>query len=321
MYRLFSAFLLGWGLGANDSANVFGTAVASRVIRYSSAVLLSALFILAGAVLQGYEGIETLQSLAPQNSTTAFITSLGAAVSVVILTLLKLPISTSQAVVGAILGVQVFKAIYLNTSTINYAELTKIVVCWIATPVGAFIFTLILYSFFQRLINFFKPQLTTGDRLIKYGLILSGCYGSYALGANNVANVTGIYVGENNILTPLQGVLFGGMSIAAGVLTYSRNVMMTVGRNVIPLDGFSALIAVIAHAAAVHLFAVIGVPVSTSQAIVGAVLAIGFIKNRESIHYKTVLKVFSGWIVTPLIAFCISFGLTLVSNLKLEVYP
>jgi PiT family inorganic phosphate transporter len=319
MFRLLGSVLLGWGLGANDSANIFGTAVSSRAIRYSSAISLSALFIILGAFLQGHEGIETISTFAGQNQNTAFITTFSAALCVMLLTIMKLPISTSQAVVGAIIGTQLFGYYFLKTAPVNLSGLTKIILCWLSTPLGGFFCALAFYKILHALISRLRPSLCTIDQFIKYGLIFAGCYGAYALGANNVANVTGVFVGENNLLTPVQGTIVGGFSIALGVVTYSKNVMNTIGKNFIPLDGFSALVTVLAHAAAVHIFAVIGVPVSSSQAIVGAVIGIGFIKNIESIHYKTVLKVLSGWFVTPLLSFVISFGLTFLSHMRLDV--
>ncbi|ERP31774.1 inorganic phosphate transporter [Chitinivibrio alkaliphilus] len=319
MIRLTSSILLGWGLGANDSANIFGTAVASRVVPYTTAIVLSSIFILAGALFQGQAGVETISTFSGQGQNIAFITSLSAAIAVIILTLLKLPISTSQAVVGAILGVQIFGSTFLDLPPVQYGELFTILICWLATPVGGLFFTLLFYHLLHTLFQKIQPDLCTSDLIVRYGLIIAGCYGAYALGANNVANVTGVYTGEDNLLTPFTATLLGGISIAVGVLTYSRHVMMTIGKNIIPLDAFSALVTVLSHGATIHVFAMIGVPVSSSQAIVGAVIGIGIIKNYESIQYKTATKVFSGWIITPAIAFSTSFLITFLSNLRLEV--
>lgn len=100
MFRLISGIFMGWSLGSNDSANVFGTAVFSKKVRYRTAVILTAVFVMAGAVLQGYRGMHTLRGLTEQTIDTAFIASLSAAVTVMLMTILKLPVSTSQAVVG-----------------------------------------------------------------------------------------------------------------------------------------------------------------------------------------------------------------------------
>ncbi len=313
MIRVISGVLLGWGLGANDSANVFGTAVSSRMVRYSTAVILSAIFVMLGAVLQGEEGIKTLGSLADQDMNTAFIISTAAAITVTIMTVLKLPISTSQAVVGAIIGGGI-----LSNAPIDLSKLGKIIICWLATPIGGFFFTYIFYYAFQKIFKIFKVDMVTTDGIMRTSLILAGCYGAYALGANNVANVTGVYV-VGGLLNEMQAVLIGGVSIAIGVITYSRNVMFTVGKSIVPLDAFSALVTVVAHAVTVHIFAIIGVPVSTSQAIVGAVMGIGLIRNVEAINYKTVRKIFSGWMLTPVIAFSVALLLTFIFQLDIQL--
>ncbi len=316
MFRVLSGILLGWGLGANDSANVFGTAVSSRMIRYSTAVILAAIFVIFGALFQGGEGMHTLSSLSHQDMNSAFIVSTAAAITVIIMTMLKLPISTSQAVVGAIIGGGV-----LSNNPINTNALIKIVICWVATPIGGFLFTFVFYFLFQKLFKLLKTDMVTTDGVLRTGLILAGCYGAYALGANNVANVTGVYVGDgpDALLTVQQAVLIGGISIAVGVITYSKNVMLTVGKGIVPLDAFSALVTVVAHAVTVHIFAIVGVPVSTSQAIVGAVMGIGVIRNMEAINYRVVGKIFSGWMLTPVIAFTVALLLNVIFHLDLNL--
>ena len=105
MISLLGGIFLGWSLGANDAANVFGTAVKSRMVKFWTAAILAALFVLVGALLGGQSGIETLQNLTPFTFQQAIITSVAAACTVTLMTILGLPVSTSQAVVGAILGV------------------------------------------------------------------------------------------------------------------------------------------------------------------------------------------------------------------------
>ena len=309
MWRLLSGILLGWGLGANDSANIFGTAVSSRMVKYSTAIILTAIFVMFGAILQGEEGMNTLKGLTAQNQMTAFITSLAAAITVIIMTVLKLPISTSQAVVGAIIGLGIMQ------KDVNASGLTKVVTAWIGTPIGGFLFTIILYHLIYQLFKWIRPTIFQSDIFIKIGLLVAGCYGAYALGANNVANVTGVYV-AGGILTPSQATLIGGISIAIGTLTFSREVMFTVGKSIVKLDAFSALITVVAHSITVHIYAVIGVPVSTSQAIIGAILAIGFIKGVQTINFTLLLRIVSAWFMTPVIGLLLSMFLYFIMHLQ-----
>ncbi len=108
MFEISGGIFLGWALGSNDAANVFGTAVASRIVRYRTAVILAAIFIIIGALAEGSHGIRGVSELTSQTPTSAFVVSIAAALTVTIMTALKLPISTTQAVVGAIVGMGFF---------------------------------------------------------------------------------------------------------------------------------------------------------------------------------------------------------------------
>ena len=77
---------LGWTLGSNDAANVFGTAVATRIISYKKAAWLCGITVILGAVLQGSAGIATVSSLTNQTITTALIVTISAAVTGSIMT-------------------------------------------------------------------------------------------------------------------------------------------------------------------------------------------------------------------------------------------
>lgn len=298
MLPLAGGLYLGWSLGANNAANVFGTAVASRIISYRNACILCATAVIIGAVLQGEGCIKTLSGLSPniQTISTLLLITVTAAITATIMTVMRLPISTSQAVVGAIVGVG------LVTGNVEWTGLIKIVICWIATPIGAMIIAFCLYQILRVFFRYIPMSILTRDKLLWSGLIIVGTYGSYALGANNVANATGIFSGQIPGVTDSQLALFGGIAIAAGVLTYSRRVMMSVGSGIMRLDAFTAFVAVTAMSVTVHIFAVIEVPVSTSQGIIGAILGIGAIRGGRAVKYNLLAKIGIGWLFTPTIA-------------------
>ncbi len=300
MYRLLSGIFMGWSVGANNSANIFGTAVFSKKIRYRTAVLLCAVFVLIGAYLEGRRGMYTLGGLVEQTADSAFAASLAAALTVTIMSVLKLPVSSSQAMVGAIIGIGAVRG------AVNLSGLTKVVAAWVGTPVGTVIVTLALYPLLGWFLRVLPINIFTRDALLKWALIASGCYGAYALGANNVANVTGVYI-HTGQLTISQAALLGGASIALGVLTFSKNVMITVGKKLVQLDPFGAFIAVFSMALVVHFYAEVGVPVSTSQAIIGSVLGIGIYKGIQTIRLRTLFSILFGWIGTPALALVFSF--------------
>lgn len=300
MWQLSSGVFLGWSLGANDAANVFGPAVASRMVRFGTSAALCSIFVVAGALLQGSQGMHTYQELSPIGSlNVAFIVSLAAAATVTLMTLWGLPVSTSQSVVGSLLLVG------LMTGNLQTEPLIKVLICWVSTPVGAMIASASLYLLLGKAMNKLDMDIFSYDRNLKTALVLAGSYGAYALGANNVANVTGAFVGEN-MLTPFWACLIGSLAISLGVITYSRNVMMTVGRGLVKLDAFSAFIVVLSKALTVHIFAWIGVPVSTSQAIVGAVLGIGLVKGVKTVDRRVLWRILFGWIGTPAVSFILA---------------
>lgn len=287
-------------MGANDAANVFGTAVASRIVSFRKAAILCSAAVITGAVLQGRGGIHTLSGLTQQTHMTLLVVSLSAAVTVTLMTVLRLPISTSQAIVGAIAGIG------LSTGTMQWDGLAKVVTCWLATPVGAMLIAFIFYKLLGAFIRHVPMSILTRDKILWGGLLLGGIYGSYALGANNVANATGIFSGQLPGISDRHLAVFGGLAIASGVLTCSKRVMLAVGSGIMHLDAFTAFVAVSAMSVTVHVFAVIGVPVSTSQAIIGAIVGIGTVRGIHGIKFKYLRSIGFGWLLTPVLALILS---------------
>jgi PiT family inorganic phosphate transporter len=278
------------------------------MVRFWTAAVLCAVFVLIGALLEGHAGIETLSGLTTFDLEQAVAITVAVALAVTGMTWFNLPVSTSQGVVGAILGIG-----FLNQQ-LNLASLEKVVVCWLGTPFCALAAAWVLYKALAFIYNRLKVSIFQADMLLRIGLIIAGSYAAYSLGANNVANATAVFVGAG-VLTVFQAALIGGLSIAFGVLTYSRGVMETVGRKLVRLDPFSALIVVLAEALTVHFNAIIGVPISTTQAVIGAVLGVGLIKGARTINRKTLYGIFAGWFLTPalacFIAMCIDFAIHL----------
>ncbi|MFH2084095.1 MAG: inorganic phosphate transporter, partial [Candidatus Omnitrophota bacterium] len=182
-------------------------------------------------------------------------------------------------------------------SAVDYSKVMKSVYCWIVTPIGAAIFTVIFYhllSFIwaKRIKNIMMLNWT-----IRIASIVIGCYGAYSLGANNLANVVGIYV-ESGMISSFNAQILGGLAIVFGVVTYSKNVMSTVGSGITVLDPFSALVTILSGSLILHIFAQMGVPVSSSQAVVGAVLGVGLVKGAKTVSYGKIALIFAGWVVT-----------------------
>lgn len=105
LFYLSSGLFLGWSLGANDASNIFGTAVGSKMVRFTTIALISCFFVILGAVYGGAGTSKTLGSLGAVNALAgAFMVALSAALAVYFMARTGLSVSSSQAVVGAIIG-------------------------------------------------------------------------------------------------------------------------------------------------------------------------------------------------------------------------
>ena len=317
---LSSGLFLGWSLGANDAANVFGTAVTSQMVRFSTAVKLASLFIVLGGLVNGPAAMETLGSLGQiETFSGAFSVSLAAAIAIAVMTRLGLPVSTSQAVVGALIGFLLFEENGISDS--SRQSLRIVLLTWVASPILAAATAFSIYKLLTGMFRWLPMPLLTMDRWLRFSHILVGCYGAWALGGNNMANVVGVFF-HLNVFDPVQIgpwtisqsrslALLGGLAISLGAVTYSYRVMEMVGRNLVRLDSVGALIAVLSEAIVVDFFAhhwnlgafiLPAIPVSTSQALVGGVLGVGIARGIHTIKMQIFAYIALGWVATPLLA-------------------
>lgn len=320
---LSSGLFLGWSLGANDAANIFGSAVGSKMMKFRKAAIIASIFVVLGAVFQGKGTSDTLSSLGAVDALAGgFTVSLCAAATVFMMTRYAIPVSTSQAVVGAIIGWSSFTG-----HSTDYKVLTKIVSTWISGPILGMIFAALLFLLLRWILRKNKIHIIKLDSYIRIALIIVGAFGAYSLGANNIANVMGVFVNSapNLILDfgifALDGVqilfLIGGIAIAAGIFTYSERVMNTVGNGILSLTPEAAIVVVLSQALVLFIFSsaklsgvliALGippiplVPVSSTQVVVGSVIGIGIIKGAREIKFRALGEIALGWITTPVVA-------------------
>jgi len=338
---LSAGLFMGWSLGANDAANIFGTAVGTKMIRFSTAAIICSVFVILGTVAGGTGTSHTLGELGSINAIAgAFAVSASAAFTVLMMTKRGLPVSTSQAIVGAIIGWNLFGGFQTQGSVV-----VKIVQTWVFTPILAAFFAFIIYWIVRYIIEHTDIHVVKMDQYTRIGLIIAGAFGAYSLGANNIANVMGVFlqvspfsdiqITQSIVLTGVtQLFLLGGIAIAIGVITFSKKVMLTVGNDIFKLSPISAFVVVLASALVLFLFSSSGlhdfltarnlpafplVPVSQSQAVVGAIIGIGLAKGGRNIHFEKLGKIATGWILTPTISLVISFiVLNILQNVFLQ---
>lgn len=330
MFLLFlsSGLFLGWSLGASDASNIFGTAVATKMVKFRTAAIISSIFIIIGAVYGGSGASETLGELGKIDALPgAFMAALSAALAIYLATKYGLPVSTSQAIVGAIIGWN----IYAHKQT-DIGVLTKIVSTWISCPLLAAVVAMIIFYAIRKIIKHSNIHLIRQDHYTRIGLILTGAFGAYALGANNIANVMGVFVASNPFrgfslsvlsLNPVQVLfLIGAIAISVGVFTYSHKVMDTIGKGIMSMTPIMAWVVVFSQSVVLLLFASKGlenflaghhlptlplVPVSSTQAVIGAVIGVGLVKGGRGIKWSVLGKIALSWVATPLLSALICF--------------
>jgi len=338
---LSSGLFLGWSLGANDVSNIFGAAVGSKMIKFRTAAVIASVFVIAGAVFGGSATTQTLTDLGEVNALAgSFMVALSAALGVYFMAKAGLTTSSSQAIVGAIIGWN----LYADKPT-DISLLLKIVLSWVLCPIFAAIIAIGLYFALRYVIKKMRLHILRQNEYLRVALVVSGALCTYALGANNIANVMGVFVdtisfegfkigalalGQKQILF-----LLGGIAISAGVFTYAQKVMETIGSHLIKISPFTALVIIVSQALVLfmftspclkHLLSSFGlfslplVPVSSTQAVIGAILGIGLLKGGRGVNWSVIGRIVTGWLTTPLIALVVCFiGLFFVENVFRQV--
>ncbi|MGB8490650.1 MAG: inorganic phosphate transporter, partial [Bacteroidales bacterium] len=195
------------------------------------------------------------------------------------------------------------------------------------------------------LLRWFKRKteihLVRFESYIRSSLLIAGAFGAYSLGANNIANVMGVFIPAFNLNSLDLGLftlnssqqlfLLGGIAIAAGIITYSDRVMEVVGGSIVELSSEAALVVVLAQALILfifsstglsHFFVTLGlpaipmVPISSTQVLIGSVIGIGLYKGARNINFRIVGEIAAGWLATPLCSGLLAFfSLFFVENI------
>jgi len=324
-----SGLFLGWSLGANHAVNVFGTAVVSKMVRFRAAAVIAGIFVILGAVFSGAGTTRTLTELGSINALAgSFAVALAVGIAVTAMTKAQLPVSTSQAVIGAIIGWNLFTG-----SPTDQHSLSQVLFSWVASPIIAALFGFLLFKLVKKLLWKWQIHLLELDKYTRLGLIVVGALASYSLGANNIGNVMGMFASaplfeDLNVggLFAVSGVqqlfLLGGVAIAVGIYSYGERVMATVGKDLYKISPLTGLVVVFAEFLVLMLFTsetleafLISlrlpsfplVPLSTTQAFIGAVIGVGVAKDPRSINFRVLGKIGIGWIVAPVGAGIITF--------------
>ena len=139
-------------------------------------------------------------------------------------------------------------------------------------------------------------------------MIISACFLAFAHGANDTANAIGplaavVYMLQSGVVgakaaVPIWLLLLGGVGIVIGLATWGYKVMETIGKKITQLTPSRAFVANIGAATTIVLASRLGMPISTTHTLVGAVLGIGLARGIGHLNLKMVRDIFVSWLIT-----------------------
>ena len=153
------------------------------------------------------------------------------------------------------------------------------------------------------------PMPNPVERLFARFQLLSACFVAFAHGSNDVGNAIAplaaiVYINRtgsvptNGITIPIWILILGGVGIVGGLAVWGKKVIATIGENIIALQPSSGFCAELATATTILIASRLGLPVSTSHALVGGVVGIGLVQNFKSIKFQTLQGIAAAWLIT-----------------------
>jgi sulfate permease len=295
-------------MGGSTMAPAFGVALGARILSRRIAVALFCAFLVAGSLVLGKLTATTLgRDIVPPGTldlrTTTVMVS-AAAVALFLANVLSIPQSTVWVTVFALSAVGVVRG-----NLIEKTLFTRFLPVWVLLPLVSFAATTIITRIFYPVRGWntrLHEHLQKHTWKLRALVVASSCYVAFAAGGNNVANVVGPLVAAG-VMDPTPAFLLMAPIYAMGGILF-RAPTKTVGREIVPVGLFSATICNLVTGSVIIAASLLKVSQSLVQVNMAAVLAISFVKDggHGVLRNTTLRRVLGLWLVTPLIA----FGLT-----------
>ncbi|NOT10149.1 MAG: inorganic phosphate transporter [Gemmatimonadales bacterium] len=321
---LFILFIIGFALifdfinGFHDSANSIATVVGTRVLSPGVAVLWAAFFNFVAAFLVGTAVAKTISKglVHPEvvDANVILAALIGAIAWNLITWWLGLPTSSSHALIGAFGGAAVAKA---GSGALIAAGWLKPVAFILISPLAGMMAALGLTVGVSWLVH--KLPAAKVDRAFKKLQLLSAAAFSVSHGANDAQKTMGIIVGllvatkanfagatdwtrhlyiESADKIPLWVELCAYTAIALGTALGGWRIVKTMGTRITKLRPFGGFCAETGGAGAIFVASALGIPVSTTHTITGAIVGVGAATRLSAVRWGVAGKIVWAWIIT-----------------------
>ncbi len=290
--------------GMHDAANSISTIVSTRVLSPRLAVVWAAFFNFIAFLIFG-TGVATtigkgMVDINIVTSTVILAGLLGAIAWNLITWYFGLPSSSSHALIGGYAGAAIAKG---GFGVIITAGWTKTVIFIFAAPLIGFIVGVILKVITSWIV--YKQHPVAIDKWSRVAQIFSAAAFSLGHGGNDAQKTMGIITSLlvaggllQDFQVPLWVVLSAHAAIAMGTLTGGWRIVKTMGQKITrlrPIDGFCAETAA---ASSIFLSTHMGIPVSTTHVITGAISGVGSVNRLTSVRWGLTLRIVWAWIFT-----------------------
>ena len=307
--------------GMHDAANSIATIVSTRVLRPRYAVIWAAVFNFLAFLVFGLHVAKTIGagivSLDIVTDRVIFGALTGAIAWNVITWLGGIPSSSSHALVGGLVGSGLAKA---GLKAIVWTGVGKTAAGIVVSPVFGFVLALTLVLLVSWI--FVRSRPAAVDRLFRSLQFVSASLYSLGHGGNDAQKTMGIIAvllfahagGHGAFQVPLWVVLACQTAMALGTLAGGWRIVHTMGSKITrlsPMQGFCA-----ETGGAITLFTAtyLGVPVSTTHTITGAIIGVGAARRTSAVRWGVARGIVIAWIVTMPMAGLIGAGAYLLSG-------
>ncbi|MEM0022163.1 MAG: inorganic phosphate transporter [Archaeoglobaceae archaeon] len=297
---LIAFLLIAFSIGSNDTSNAFGICIGCRVISLRKATLLLFALVVLGIFLQGEKVMKTVgRDLVEVDVRISAISMVIAAIVIVFSNFRGFPVSSHQVIIGSLTGTAIAFGAQVSVET-----LLRIILSWIVSPLVAGVFAVTIFLLLEKLLR--KHSLVAVNKILKLLLLFSAIVIAYNTGANELATAMApvIYA---KVFEPFTSAILGAFLLWLGAYVLSARVIETVCKGITALDPKSGLSAHLGAGIAVLGFTTLGMPVSTTYAMIGGIASVGFTKGVKAVRTETLKKIAVNWIFAPLLSFAISF--------------
>ena len=290
--------------GFHDAANSIATVVSTRVLSPGQAVVWAAFFNFAAAAIFGTAVAKTVGSgmidIKVVTSSVILAGLLGAIVWDLITWYYGLPTSSSHALIGAYAGAAIAKA---GQAALIPSGWTKTLIFIVLAPLIGFALGFVFMVLIFWLMRPFAPSRV--DRYFRKLQLVSAALYSLGHGANDAQKTMGIIAGAlfaagyiHEFTIPFWVEMAAYSAISLGTLSGGWRIIHTMGSKITrlqPVGGFAA-----ETAGAVSLFTAtaLGVPVSTTHTITGAIIGVGSIRRLSAVRWGVAGQIVWAWVLT-----------------------